>query len=173
MLATRRVAAAAGTILLLLAGGCTPSVVLKSGPDYDAAVALAQAYCAAAATPDPADERALFDDELRARFDAVDPAERDSARLLTSADPRPLCRVTKVRTFGPPPDHIIGIRVRLELQGATDVLYLSNAYGRLRVGDLTYGRPRRIGSETAHSLVSALYILKLEAEKRRRAAQNR
>jgi hypothetical protein len=158
---------------MLLAGACMPSKVLKSGPQYDAAVAMAQAYCAAAATPDPADERALFSDELRARFDAADAAEREAAGILTSADPRPLCRPGRVRTFGPPPDHVIGIHVRLELQSAADRLYLSNAYDRLRVADITYARPRRMGNETVQSLSTALYMLALEAKKREAPAQNR
>ena len=165
MLRTRAAAIAAGAALLL--GGCMPSKVLKSGPMFDASVALARAYCAAAATPDPEDERALFDDELRARFDAVPAADR--AGILLSADPGPQCRPARVRTFGPPPDHVIGLRVRLELQGGADVLYLSNAYDRLRVGGLAYARPRRIGNETAWTLDNALNILMRAAERRRAA----
>jgi hypothetical protein len=162
MLHVRKAAAATGIALLL--GACMPSKVLRSGPYFDSAVALAQAYCTAAATPDPEDERALFDDELRARFDSVPAADR--AAILLSAD-RGRCRPGRVRTFGPPPDHVIGIRVRLELGSATDRLYLTNAYRRLRVGDVTYAKPRRIGNETAHTLQSALNILARAAEKRR------
>jgi hypothetical protein len=167
-LARNRAAVTAAIALLLLTGACTPSKVLKSGPYFNDAVALAQAFCSAAATPDPADERALFDDELGLLFDAVDPAEREAAGLLTSADPSPHCRVGRVRTFGPPPDHVIGVHVRLELAGARDSLYLSNAYRRLRIANLTYGRPRRVGNETAHNLEMALRILAIQADRKGR-----
>ena len=135
---------AASAFALLLAGsGCTPTVTLRSGAEYDQAKTVAERYCAAIIAPGAGGERELFSEELRRHFDEAGGNQRE--RFLTSVGRPPTCVPGKIEAFGRPPQ-TISIDARIRAGGATDTLHLRRDGGLWRIDDVVYGRPPAVGT---------------------------
>jgi hypothetical protein len=143
---------AACSLLLLIAPGCTPTVTLRSGRDFEEATTIADRYCAAVRAP-AGEESQLFSVELQHLSAGVEHTQR--RQYMTSSGGGPTCVPGAVKAFGRPP-HIISMDVGLNVGNVTDQLHLRRVEGGWRVDDLVYGRPRPIGTVMPYGLKMAL-----------------
>lgn len=153
---------------LLLACGCTPNKVLKSGPAVDQARALALRFCAAAVTAERNDERELFSSELLSALRNPLVAEQANGSRLTSVNAVPMCQPGRVRGFGYHPGNL-EISVEVRLSGATDKLVLSRIEAG-RIDDIVYDQ-RRLGPNDGYSLRLTLQHLRHLAQRKLRDPQ--
>ena len=131
--------------------GCVPTLEMPAGEERERLSALVERLCAAARSPDPADEQALFAEPVRSKLRAL--TQRSGEFPLTSVDPRPSCGPGKIWYQG-------GSRMFAEvrMEGGSDRIDLWRGEAPL-IRNLLYGRSRRVGEAQAGDLEAALDLL--------------
>jgi hypothetical protein len=130
----------------LVLGGCVPTMEMRDGPERERLVELVRTFCSAERSADPGDTRPLLVASLRTMLDR----RARSGTFLTSADPKAGCEPGRAWYMG-------GSRMFAEVRLADRSDRLDLWRGDFpRIGDLVYGRKRRVGDRRFKSLRAEL-----------------
>ncbi|HEX9948105.1 MAG TPA: hypothetical protein VGA98_11240 [Allosphingosinicella sp.] len=133
----------------LALAGCVPTMKMREGPERERLVALVRQFCAAEQSADPDDTAPLLVASLRDMLERR-AASGGAGKPLTSGDPKAACEPGRTWYLG-------GSRQFAEVRmgDRSDRLDLWRA-DQGRIGDILYGRKRRVGGRGFGSLRSEL-----------------
>jgi hypothetical protein len=129
--------------------GCVPTMEMREGADRDRLVELVRQFCLAERSADRGDSHILFTASMQDMLERSAPFGGGD-RPLTSEDPKPACEPGRTWYLG-------GSRMFAEvrLAGHSDRLDLWRA-DQGRIGNVIYGRKRRVGGRKFESLRAEL-----------------
>lgn len=133
----------------LALAACVPTMEMRDGPDRERLVALVRQFCEAERSADRYDSQGLFVTSMQDML-ARSVAFGGGGRPLTSADPKTACEPGRTWYLG-------GSRMFAEVRLAdrSDRLDLWRS-DQWRIGDVIYGRERKVGGRKFESLRAEL-----------------